>query len=299
MSYLTIPTEDIEVGKPVKKSLWQKIKDNFDNHESRIAALSAGANKIGVFEYHLDPKDLGIGQIISADMTLSEYQEIYGDGWIIADGSSCVGSVYASVTGHTAVPDLRNEFLRGASGTVDLGTHYDDTTAVNGLSVQNAGQSGVISVAVALGANAFSTPAGSHSHGLIGDSETAPQHYGVNFFIKINLSAQDNVVRFKAREAMSIVSVKGYIVDNNGLPTSGNFELDIKKGATVAALSSVYITKPTLAWSGPIADGDATSSGTVSAGGYDVAAGDWLQLDITSVMVGQSGIYIQVFGEPA
>ena len=98
---------------------------------------------------------------------------------------------------------------------------------------------------------------------------------------------------------MTITSARGYITDNNGLPTSGNFEFDVKKGATIAALTSVYSTKPILAYSGGIADGDSTSGGTISAGGYSVAAGDWLQLDVTSIMAGQSGVYIRVYAESA
>jgi hypothetical protein len=317
MAFITIPTADIAVGKPTKKSLWQKIKDNFDDHETRIAALSAGANKVVVFEYYVDPKDLQIGQIIPADMTLAEYQAVHGTGWVLCDGGSCTGSVYAALTSHTVVPDLQDEFLRGSSGTVTLGTAYSDTTAPNGLAVDSGGshthtiqastgsgsQTGDVGGGNSAGvysANAVNS-GGAHTHTVSStDSETAPQHFGVNFFIKINLSAQDQVVRTKAREALTITSVLGYIVDNNGLPTSGNMELDIKKGATIGALSTLYSTKPILAYSGGIADGDATSTGTVVDGtSYTIASGDWLQLDITSMMVGQSGIFIQVFGEVA
>lgn len=50
MAYTTIPAADIEVGKPVKKSLWQTTKDNQDDQEQRISDLTAGASKVIVFE---------------------------------------------------------------------------------------------------------------------------------------------------------------------------------------------------------------------------------------------------------
>lgn len=317
MAFTTIASAAIEVGKAIKKSLLTQIKDNFDDHETRIDGLEGSVNKIPVMEYFIEAKDLNIGQIIPADMTLTEWQNIHGTGWIIADGSSCVGSLYETITGHTIVPDLQDEFLRGVSGSVTLGTAYPATTALptsafttsnpgnhthtipkqNGAATGNFDPSGSNSAG---GSTVTSSGAGGHTHTISGgDSETRPQNFGVNFFIKINLSAMDNVLRVKAREDMTIVEAKAYVVDINGLPTSGNMEFDILKGATIGALSTVYSVKPTLAYSGGIADGDATSTGTVLAGGFDVTSGDWFQLDITSMMPGASGIYIQVYAEPA
>ena len=242
MAFVTIPSTLIEVGKAVKKELFQTIKDNLDDHESRISGLAGGANKIQVFEYNVRPDQLDIGRIIPADMTLAEFQAVHGAGWVIADGSSCTGSVYAAVTGHSIVPDLRDEFLRGVSGSVLLGTAYADSTAVNGLSVVSGGAHAHDIQLYGSGGTAggaLQTPdsevyplattnsAGAHVHSLSGDSETRPQNFGVNFFIKINLSAQDNTLRIKASAAMTITSAIGYIVDNNGLLTSGNLEFDI------------------------------------------------------------------------
>jgi hypothetical protein len=36
MAFVAIPSADIEVGKPVKKDLWDKTKGNLDDHETRI-----------------------------------------------------------------------------------------------------------------------------------------------------------------------------------------------------------------------------------------------------------------------
>jgi hypothetical protein len=49
MSYTAITSTEISVGAALKKELFQKVKDNFDNHESRIASLSLGSAPIEVF----------------------------------------------------------------------------------------------------------------------------------------------------------------------------------------------------------------------------------------------------------
>lgn len=49
MAYVTIDPDSIEVGDPLKKELFDLIKDNFDDHETRIQTLSGGSGKISVF----------------------------------------------------------------------------------------------------------------------------------------------------------------------------------------------------------------------------------------------------------
>ena len=49
MAYSSIDSTQIEVGKANKKELWTKVKDNFDDHESRLADVESGAAKIEVF----------------------------------------------------------------------------------------------------------------------------------------------------------------------------------------------------------------------------------------------------------
>ncbi len=49
MAFTPIDANDIEVGKPVKKRLFQTTKDNFDDLNSRTGALETGAAKIEIF----------------------------------------------------------------------------------------------------------------------------------------------------------------------------------------------------------------------------------------------------------
>lgn len=43
MAFSAITTAQIQVGEPTKKELFQKTKDNFDDHETRILDLEGGA----------------------------------------------------------------------------------------------------------------------------------------------------------------------------------------------------------------------------------------------------------------
>lgn len=49
MAFTPISSTEIEVGKATKKELWRKVRENLDDHESRIQALSVGASPIVVF----------------------------------------------------------------------------------------------------------------------------------------------------------------------------------------------------------------------------------------------------------
>jgi hypothetical protein len=49
MAYNAFTNSEIQVGKAIKKELWQKVKDNFDDHETRLAQAVAGSSKIEIF----------------------------------------------------------------------------------------------------------------------------------------------------------------------------------------------------------------------------------------------------------
>ena len=53
MSFTTIPSTDLEVGKPTKKSLFTTIKNNEDDHETRLNNLEAGAGKVNIFSFQI------------------------------------------------------------------------------------------------------------------------------------------------------------------------------------------------------------------------------------------------------
>lgn len=50
MAFVTISSSEIEVGDPIKKELFDKIKANEDDHESRLNDVESNANKVIVFD---------------------------------------------------------------------------------------------------------------------------------------------------------------------------------------------------------------------------------------------------------
>lgn len=53
MAFVGIPADWIEAGKAIKKRLFTRIKENFDDHETRINAMEGGAAKIEVFNFEV------------------------------------------------------------------------------------------------------------------------------------------------------------------------------------------------------------------------------------------------------
>lgn len=53
MAYTTIPSGWIEIGKAIKKQLLTLVKDNLDDHETRLNGLEAGANKVEMFNFEV------------------------------------------------------------------------------------------------------------------------------------------------------------------------------------------------------------------------------------------------------
>jgi len=51
MAYSAITSSEIQVGKPVTASLFTKVKDNFDSHETRVLALEAINSKVIIWDF--------------------------------------------------------------------------------------------------------------------------------------------------------------------------------------------------------------------------------------------------------
>jgi hypothetical protein len=93
---------------------------------------------------NLAENQLALGTIVSSMLTLAQYQSLHGTGWVLADGTSCAGTSYATVSGATLLPDPRGQALRGknngrADGLQDpagertIGSQQTHATAKNGL----------------------------------------------------------------------------------------------------------------------------------------------------------------------
>ncbi len=51
MAFQVIDPNEIDVGDPIKKELFDKIKNSLDDHEERIDELEVGARKVDVFKF--------------------------------------------------------------------------------------------------------------------------------------------------------------------------------------------------------------------------------------------------------
>ena len=140
---------------------------------------------------------------------------------MLCDGRNVAGSRYATVTGQTNVPDLRGAFIRAAGQNSNslanwnggaVGAFHQDTTraprntAFTGTTTGSTRWSyGDTEIIGNKGGGHDLDPSGGgygerkslvtdqhldHQHNLTinggGDVETAPVHYGLNTFIKIN-----------------------------------------------------------------------------------------------------------------
>lgn len=78
-----------------------------------------------------------IGSFAYSQMTEVQFQRHAGNGWVLADGRSVVGSKYEDITSNSTIPDARGRFLRAKnngrsdgkedpSGELALGSSQDD-----------------------------------------------------------------------------------------------------------------------------------------------------------------------------
>jgi hypothetical protein len=93
----------------------------------------------------LQQESYQVGDVVSSMLTDDQFQaQRVSTEWVLADGRSVVGSLYAKVTGNTNIPDLRGVFLRGKNnltpdesagrnpaGDLPLGQYQPDALAAH------------------------------------------------------------------------------------------------------------------------------------------------------------------------
>jgi hypothetical protein len=142
-------------------------------------------------------KLIPIGTIIPSMLTQAQFNGQVGSGyWVIADGSSCTGTAYASVTGYVTVPDLRGVFLRGKNngrsdgnqnpdGDLTLGTYQADAFASHTHSYPADGDNGLQNNNHASNGNGTGGT-NSNTVASAGGNETRAKNVTVNYFIRVN-----------------------------------------------------------------------------------------------------------------
>lgn len=115
MAYSTISNSDIEVGKPIKKELFDLIKSNLDDHETRLLALSGGSGKLSLIN-----TDIDIGSNASGLLTGAFYIEVIQD-CIATEGAIQFFAKSPATTGNLTV-DIKKNTSTNPTGFTSLFT---------------------------------------------------------------------------------------------------------------------------------------------------------------------------------
>jgi len=138
-----------------------------------------------------------IGSVIQSMLTESEFQSLYGTGWVLADGRSVTGSRYAAIKSTTTVPDMRGVFLRGKNngradgnqnpdGELAIGSYQADEIKGHAHSVNYLTGAALNGGTFNFNATNVNTSTGSASTSSAGGNESRPKNVTVNNFIRIN-----------------------------------------------------------------------------------------------------------------
>lgn len=152
----------------------------------------------GAINYLLDFA-IPVGSVMHSMLTTAQFTSQVGVGdWLLADGSSCAGTRYASLTGATTVPDLRGIILRGknngrstssgnSDGDLSLGTYQADQLQDHFHSVKWAYNAGVDYGGdnnTGMDQNTTYNSGAANSANV--GNETRPRSVTVNIFIRVN-----------------------------------------------------------------------------------------------------------------
>lgn len=153
----------------------------------------------GIRKLQMQIKNLStcVGESKTAYLTEDQFQSEWGQGWVLQDGRSCVGSAYQKITGNDSIPNACGRVQRMADngfgvnpdGDLDLGSNQGEQfkahthggvvalgSPANNVAVTVAGASTVDGV----GNNSAPTS------GSSGGNETRMVNVTANFFLRID-----------------------------------------------------------------------------------------------------------------
>ncbi|GEM_PF-6859634 len=326
MAYTEIDASKIEVGKPVIKSLWEIIRDNFISHETRISVGEGAVNKMILIDQVIDMAMIPrAGEIRSYLMTSAQISaRLEADYWELITGQSVSGKTLASIYGAT-LPDARNRFLRNlASSGKTIGQleanlfsshnhdgdhnhilqtgNSDSTYTKTGVKVGDfmAHDTTGTSVRV-IGTTLFSdsttfnikwdrtTDSGTISSNQ-GGAENRPDSFIVNNAIKEHEDfSQLAVVRVPSNCNIVSATISSLKVAGD----SGNLEIDLLKGSSLASVSSMLTTNISL----PSTSGANATSSEGSFSDNTLLQNDFLVVELKSLQNQQTRFHISIYGE--
>jgi len=304
MAFLSIPSSWIEIGRAVKKELFDRISTDLDDIDTRVTAVeTSGLNKVPIWNSIVDLSSMRTGSVRLSMLTESQYQSRFGSEWVQLKGQSISGSELASLWGGT-LPDARDRFIRAlAASGKSIGQLETQTIAslrlltgwgIGGNRHDTVDTFGSISrndtpiytqKEPGAGVEDWIKPvAGSFG------AETRPDSIILNMFVRINDRPLDYVLTYRAPANLSVVSAK---ISNLEAGVSGNLEVDILKGNDLGSVSTMLNSNLSL----PYSAGSFTTSGEASFSVNTLLQNQQLCVNIEALQSGQDRFSISVYGE--
>ena len=165
---------------------------------------NAAASAIGALANYLRTRILPVGSVVYSMLDEATFQAECGDTtWFLANGQSCAGTLYESVSGNSVTPDLRGIFIRGKNysrststgnpdGDLAVGTYTADRFGTHNHTVTDPGHSHTITDPT----HAHGTTDPGHIHGITqsthnhGVSDPAHQHLIESFISPTTLAGE-------------------------------------------------------------------------------------------------------------
>ena len=284
------------------------IRTNMDDLDSRI---SSSTSTFVIFNELINQNEERNGSLKWSFESEANFQAENGNGWSLIDGST--GS-YKDKDGSTVtIPTAQLHFLMNKGGaSVDeesVSISARDTlnprtklpnSSFSAVGVGDhthtalTGGGGVSGGGVAIGEaypNLTSGAAGAHGHSISGgDAVNRPKSLVANLFIKVKPNTGTKLLIYRASKAITLTTAK---VTNLVAGASGTAEIDIKIGSSLSSVSSVFSTKPSVAYTG----GDYVTSTNAAFSTTSVSINDFIVLDITNVQDVDPRLFVQLEGE--
>ena len=302
MAYSAVSDTLVEVGKSTKREIFTGLNSNQADHETRVSSLETGAAKVIVFDEVIELDRARAGEVKFSFLTEAQFQAKYGVDWVLIDGGSIAGTDLASLYGAT-LPDATTtgRFPRILGGALSIGdlqanqnlAHTHNLDDSNGIALYTqpggggGGSENVLDTNPAVDPGAGTVILTTETNG---GTEARPDSLVLNAFTRKNDYEIDQAKLFKAPFAFNFTSA---IVTTLVAGASGTLENDVKIGATLGSLSTVFSTKPSVAQ----ASGANASSSNAVFNSNAVAASDWIQIDITALQVNQHRYHLLILGE--
>lgn len=297
MVYTAITSTETEAGKPTTTSLMNKVRNNLDDLDSRVASL--GGNFI-IWNELMNYKSLPQGSMLWSFETEANFKALFGDEWELVDSGT---ADWTDEDGNTiSVQDASDRYLiNKGSGAEALRSQIASKTKLpdtsftvgshsHGLPIgSGSGSTSGLTSSSSYGSTAESLSTGGSGATVTGggDSVNRPNSVVANLFIKTQEETSTRRLVFRASSAMTLNTAK---VTQTIAGQTGTLEIDLLKGSSLGSLTTVFSTKPSVLYSA----GNYTTSSNAVFSTTAVSVNDWLVLEIVSLQDTRSEFHLQI-----